>query len=202
MNYKSYEEYTKTNKDVFDKHVAIRHALPTGKNDCIVEFKDPETTDGAMVFIYCKGYLTIQGDYGNGSFTWYNPRNTLEWVANTGFDYFMEKIRSGECSGNGLGLMQDYDQDLCIESVKKYLKEYECEVNEDEQCPHTGWIAHTDSYFEWIAYLNDKGNEVFGDDWYECAPYFGVKTAKRAYLWKYGLQCAIKSLKAEFGEIK
>lgn len=195
MRYEDFDEYVENNKNTFDYHIAKHTKLPTGENDCIVEFKDPKTTDGAMVFIYCKGYLTIQGDYGNGSFTWHNPRNTLEWMANTRFDYFMTKMHSGECSGNGLGLMQDYDQDLCIESVKRYLKEYECEVDEDEQCPHTGWIAHTDSYFKWVAYLNDKGNEVFGDDWYECAPYFGVRTAKRAYLWKYGLQCAVEYLK-------
>ena len=117
----------------------------------------------------------------------------LQIFQNSGF-----QIRGGPINNEPYFVAKDICEALGYSNTSKSISDH---TDEDEQCPHTGWIAHTNSYSEWIAYLNDKGNKVFGNDWYECAPYFGVKTAKRAYLWKYGLQCAVEYLK-ENGEKK
>ena len=194
--YKNFEDYVNKRKDIFDKHIAKLTKIPSGENDCIVEFKNPATSDGAMVFIYCKGYLTIQGDYGNGSFTWHNPKNTLAWIADTDFCYFMSKLCSGE-AGEAMGLMKDFDSDLCIEQVEAYIEEYEIEVGEYEACEHTGWKAHTGCQTEWLAYLISNGEKAFGDDYWESLPSFGEHIKVIAYIWKYGLMKAVEFLETE-----
>ena len=52
MRYEDFDKYVENNKNTFDYHIAKHTKLPTGENDCIVEFKDPKTTDGAMVFMF------------------------------------------------------------------------------------------------------------------------------------------------------
>lgn len=184
-SYKDFEDFVKRNKDLFDKHVAKVTKVDTGENDCIVEFKDPETNNGAMVFTYIKGYLSIQGDYGCGSFTWYNSRNTLEWMSNTGFCYFMSKLTSGE-SSEGSKLMREHDQDHCIASVEEYIKDYELEMPDDD------WKEHTEDYYEWVSWLRENGEEYFGDDHYEWSYEAGITYRTRAYFWKYGLIKAVE----------
>ena len=191
--FEDFEDFVSKNKNLFDNHVAKITKIDTGENDCIIEFKRPDTSNGAMVILYIKGYLTFQGDYGNGSFTWYNPKNTLAWMANTGFDYFMDKLCSGE-TGDAIGLMKDFDTDLCIEQAEAYIKEYGIEVSEDEACKYSGWKASTGSQAEWLAFLRKSGEEAFGNDWWEVVPNFGVHIKERAYIWKYGLIKAVEFL--------
>lgn len=188
--YKNFEDFVRKNNNLFDKHVAKITKIDTGENDCIVEFKRPDTSDGAMVILYIKGYLTFQGDYGNGSFTWYNPRNTLGWMADTGFGYFMSKIQSCEDGISGV-IMTEYDQDYCIKTIKNYIKEYELDVPDDD------WEDATEDYFEWVYFLRQNGEEYFGQDHYEWTYRAGITVKTRAYIWKYALIKAVEFLNIE-----
>lgn len=184
--YKTYEDFVSKNKGLFIHHVAEYTKIPTGEHDCIIHFKDPSTSNGHMIFTYVGGYLNINGDYGDGSFTWYNPKNTLRWMANANFDYFMGKIQSG-IHYEATGLMKDFNEDLCHEEVKNIIKENELDID-------NSWKSHTNSYNEWISYLMDNGSSDFGDEWYEWAPNCGVHTHVRAFIWKYGFQSAVNKL--------
>lgn len=185
--YKDFEDFVERKKGLFDKHIAKLIKVDTGENDCIVEFSDPNTSNGWMVFTYIKGYLSINGDYGSGSFTWYNPRNTFEWMAETGFCYFMSKITAGE-SAEGSKLMREYDSECCIATIEEHIKDYELEMDDED------WKDHTEDYFEWVSWLRENGEEYFGLDYWEFAYDAGITYRTRAYIWKYGLMKASEYL--------
>lgn len=188
--YKDYEGFVEINNTLFDKHVAKFTKVDIGDHDCIVEFRNPETSNGAMVITYIKGYLAFQGDYGDGSFTWYNSKNSLEWMANIGFDYFMSKIQSGKCYA-GTDLMMDHDGDRCIEDVEAYFRDNEIEAPDDM------WKENVYDYNEWIMWVRDNGDEYFGDDYYEWAYNAGRCYNQRAYLWKYALVKVVEYLEKQ-----
>jgi hypothetical protein len=112
-NFSNLEQWIKykNNKEIFDNHIATMTKLPTGKNDVYIHFEREDTSNGWMDFIYCNGYLTIQGDYGNASFCWYNKRNTIEVLAGFAhnFGYFLSKLLSSERNDIGGTLLQEYD---------------------------------------------------------------------------------------------
>lgn len=182
----SFINQTAWHRTMFDNHIAERVDLHTGSNDCYIKFKDPETSNGAMEFIYIGGYLTIQGDYGNSSYTWYNPNNTIETVAGfaSNFDYFLSKLQSTD----GKDGLYEWNQDECINTVNRHIEEYEVELtykNED-------WENHTDSHCEWINFLYFYGDTLHDDDYslYDA----GNIVRTRYYIHAYGLIKAMEYL--------
>lgn len=196
--YKDLEDFIEKNKDMFDKHVATVIKLPTGENDMYVKWKDPATSNGAMAFIYVDGYLTIQGDYGNSSFTWYNAKNTFSDMArfSHSFGYFMSKCQSGERSDIPNSYFKEWDSDECVQNVKQYIKDYELEIDEDSR-----WESYTESFYTWIDYChNHASSDGFGDDAYEMIEN-GVITAQRAYIHAYALQCCNEAINQEVTDV-
>lgn len=183
---KSLEEFIEQNKDMFEDHVATVTKLPTGSQDIYIKWKDPKTSNGAMEFVYVGGYLTIQGDYGNASFTWYNSKNTLDDMArfSKSFGYFMSKCSSAERSEIPNSYLNDWDGDQCVENVKQWINDYELEVDDDSR-----WESYTESYWQWVDYCcNRADSDGFGDEAYELID-LGVVYKDRAYLFAYALQC-------------
>lgn len=190
--YKDFDGFIEHNKDMFDKHIATVTKFPTGENDLCVRWKDPSTSNGAMMFIYVGGYLTIQGDYGNSSFTWYNSKNTFDDMArfSKSFGYFMSKCQSSERSEIPNSHFKEWDSDECIENVRQWISDYELEVDEDSR-----WESYTESYWTWIDYCqNSARDDGFGDEAYELIE-LGVITSVRAYIHAYALQCCNEAMK-------
>ena len=193
------KNFIEDNKDIFDKHVVKKIDLPTGgEHDCYISFRDPATCNGAMEFIYIGGYLTIQGDYGNASFTWYNPRNSIEVMAGfaENFGYFMSKTSSAERSSIPNTYFTDWDGDLCVDTIRKELKDLE-EHGYTFENSDNDWEDCTESFFEWIAFLQENGSKYFGDDWCEFAPKAGYKIENRAYCLVYGFIKAVEALQTK-----
>lgn len=184
------EKFIKTNKDLFEKHVVKKIDLPTGgEHDCYISFRDPDTSNGAMEFIYIGGYLTIQGDYGNASFTWYNPKNSIETMATfaNNFGYFWGKKQSAQqCALPGASL-KDWDSAECFNTVKNYIKEYEIDVPDDN------WEGKVENWLDWFSFLNKYGEEYFGDEYYDLFE-SGYRVMSRAYVLTYGFIEAVKAL--------
>lgn len=184
------KKFIEENKDMFDKHVVKKIDLPTGgAHDCYISFRDPATSNGAMEFIYIGGYLTIQGDYGNASFTWYNPRNSIEVMAGfaENFGYFWGKQQSAQrCSLPNVSLME-WDSAECFNTVKNYIREYEIEV------PDCDWEDKVESWLDWFSFLNRYGDDYFGDEYYDLFE-AGYKVVDRAYILTYGFIKAVEAL--------
>jgi len=184
------------NKHIFDKHIATRTNLPTGKNDCCIHFEDPETSNGWMDFIYCNGVLTIQGDYGNCSLCWYNKTNSIEVLANFAWNmgYFLSKLESAERCEIPNRYALEFNQDACIEQVEKDFEDSEKTINEE----FDAWEYHTEDYHSWIAFCREDGEKFFQDqDAWEYMYNYGQVNTQRAYLWCYGLIKAIEYMEKE-----
>jgi hypothetical protein len=184
------ENYLKRNKwalTTFDKHVATRIDLPTGKTDCYIKFKDPKTSNGAMEFIYVGGYLTIQGDYGNSSYTWYNPSNTIELLANfaKSIEYFFSKNSSFERDG-----MMEWCQDTCIETVNEWIKDHEIKIEYNIK----NWMSHTENECEWYSFMSSCGCQEGFSDGEGVLFRAGYKIKDRAYLHGLGFIKAVEYL--------
>ena len=195
-DYKDLEEWIEDgNSDVFDKHIATRIDLPTGKNDCYIHFENPEDSNGWMDFIYCNGTLTIQGDYGNCSLCWHNKNNHIEALAGfaSNMGYFLSKLESAERSSIPHRYMLEFDQDLCIKEVHQHFIENEQEIDEEE---FENWEWHTESHHTWVNFIMNNGEKFFNGD-YDFSEYgydFGQYLHGRTYLWCYGLIKAIEFL--------
>lgn len=196
--YKSLEDFIEKNKDLFAKHVGTYTKIPTGKWDAIIRWKDPKTNNGHMTITYINGYLSITGDYGNASWTWYNPKNTIEWMASRNTGYFMEKCKSAEIGDNGRWMMI-YDQNECIETVEKYIDEYELEIPEPEYS-FEDWRKHTSDKHEWHQFLREEGNKIFGDDHCEWTYDAGNILHPRVYVWQFALRSMVAWFKEKYGE--
>lgn len=191
-----------SNEKVFDDHIAKSIKLPTGENDVFIHFQSPKTSNGWMNFIYCNGVLSIQGDYGNASFCWYNKRNTIEVLAGFAhnFHYFLSKLVSSEGNDIGGTLLQEYDSDECIKDVENYFKENDLTILEDWE---DDWQSNTSDHIEWITFCRENGAEFFQDeDYWEYAYSFGRYTVDRAYLYAYGLIKAVEYLENDNKENK
>lgn len=191
-NYKDLQEFIDRNKDMFDKHIATVTKLPTGENDLYVKWREPTTSNGAMEFIYVGGYLTIQGDYGNSSFTWYNSKNTFDDMArfSKSFGYFLSKCSSSERQTIPHSYFGEWDSEECVRNVKQWISDYELEVDE-----HSYWEDYTESYWQWVNYcVNDATSDGFGDEAYELIE-LGIVIEQRAYVYAYALQCCNEFIK-------
>lgn len=191
-SYKDLQEFIERNKDMFDKHIATVTKLPTGENDLYIKYRDPTTSNGAMEFIYIGGYLTIQGDYGNSSFTWYNSKNTFDDMArfSKSFGYFLSKCSSSERSTIPYRYFGEWDSEECAKNVRQWISDYELEVDE-----HSYWENNTESYWQWVNYCaNDATDDGFGDEAYELIE-LGVVIDQRAYVHAYALQCCNEFIK-------
>jgi hypothetical protein len=185
----SFINQTAWHRTMFDNHIAERIDLPTGANDCYIKFKDKATSNGAMDFIYINGYLTIQGDYGNSSYSWFNRNNTIEVLAGfaSNIGYFLEKIQSTD----GRDGLYEWSQDRCIDTVQNFIDEYDVELT----ARNDDWENHTESHCEWINFMYKYGDTLNDDDYslYDAGNF--VRT--RFYIHAYGLIKAMEYLKGE-----
>lgn len=195
-HYNSLDDFISDYKTMFDKHIATKTMLQN--NDCILTFTEPNTKQRHITFVYIDGYLHIQGDFGCASFTWHNPRNTIEQLASfaNGIGYFLSKMESGGRSVTPSSLMKEWDSDICISQVLEYFKEHEIEIEDWEE--YYDWKQYTESFSDWTVFLNENGANFFqDDDYYEYAYDFGVTTNIKCFIWAYGLIKAVKFLEKE-----
>lgn len=191
--YNGLKDFLIENKNMFDSHIAIKTMLDNN-NDCIIRFAKPDTKEQIITFVYIDGYLHVQGDYGCASFSWYNPRNTIEKLAefagNEG--YFLSKMLSSGKSVAPSSMMKEWDADICIDMVLEHFKENEIEVGNN----FDNWRKHTESFSDWAVFLNKNGADFFDDDdYYEYAYDFGLATNTKCFIWLYGLIKATDFLK-------
>lgn len=189
--YKDFQDFIEKKETTFDEHIATKIPLTTGgPHDCYIRFSKPNTSNGALEFIYINGYLTIQGDYGNASFTWNNPNNSIEKLAEfaKNFNYFTEKTQSAANTDIPNKFFAYWDSDTCIKNIKEHLSEY------DITLPDNKWESATEGYMQWIAFLQEHGYTYFGDEWYDFFPSAGCQVSPHVYFMIYGFIKAVEAL--------
>jgi len=184
--YKDFDEFKAENSDVFKNHKAFFTGLEVG-NDCIIVFENPRCSEGAMKFVYVDGVLTVQGDYGNASYNWHNPKNhILAYGTFNSFGYILSKLEAVQREG-----IKDFDVDLFHIEFKEFISDKkECGyLDDDFDCE----VPHVEGQCGVVQYMNDN-YDAFGGD-LELEDYeLGMFVTERPYLWWFGLQTALKLL--------
>lgn len=188
--YKSFDDYKENNKEVFKEHKATFKKLDI-LNDCIITFERPDSSEGAMKFIYIDGVITVQGDFGYAVYNWHNPRNHI--LAYGGFNSFgyvlskLEAVNDNELYG--------WDYDFFTKEFNEFIKDrLECgyEIDKEHQEVPYGieGLHNVATHFQ--------NSDDYGEDLYESGAYtLGQYVNERPYLWWYGLQTALSILEKE-----
>lgn len=144
-----------------------------------VKFAKPGTNIDMLCFNTFYGYLTVIGDLGDAVYQW-GERITLDWVAGCSLDYVLGKCQASEVGRD----FHDWDASLCHEDLEKWaVQEFDEQDLErpEEELKEAGY-AIDDGIIGWQAYLYRYGHELFGSEFYEFAPKFGVRPHIRGVL--------------------
>lgn len=168
-----------TDLDVFKDHVAKYEKH--GDHLETLEWKNPSTTTMAIWYVRQYGTLMVFGDCYDAIYQWY-PNTSLKAISTYGEHYFLSKC---EASPHGRE-PKVFDREEIEKQMKAYFadgctyKKPMCKKGECECCDerrkeevlfteHSGWYALSDE-FEWVTWLRECGDDVFGPDWWESVP--------------------------------
>lgn len=185
----SLEDFKENYPNMFKDHIAtIKYS---NGNDCIIDFKVPETNICAMKFIYIDGVLNINGDYGYAVFNWYNKKNhILSYLNFKDIGYIMEKcVSSLDSDING------FDVDLFHSDFESFIEDRK---EDGSISPNDQYhVPYCETHSDVINYF--KETDEYGDDLYETGAFnLGTYLKERPYIWWYGLHTAIKQLESQF----
>ena len=158
-------------KTWFKNHEVLEHSTLEDENGNKVErlvWGQKGTNIFRMVFLRLGGRLFVCGDAGEAAFGWHSSIGTLENMAHTSLDYFAGKCQASE---EGRSFREWDDEQLMID-VKAMLTSEEREdygyKTWEEFCELGGRSAINEDRHVWRQWLYDNGDDVFGQEWYEC----------------------------------
>lgn len=172
--------------DVFKNHVATYEK----HNDHLetLRWRNPKCSQYAIWYVRQYGVLMVFGDCYEATYMWsWDGKVTLEWIATLDLGYFLSKCRASP-HGREAKFFSSHELE---ENLKEYFAESctrnqpQCPEGECEDCDrrrkeeklfgetggalHGGWDCTGDE-FEWVEWLREYGDDVFGQDWWESVP--------------------------------
>lgn len=142
-------DYEKT----FSDFKVVETRLPTGPYDVYYEFKDPETSNGAMGITFIQGYLHIQGDYGSSQYTWHNNKLTIHDFARfaKSEEYFFSKCELSKYQ------MTKWSSDIVIDMINNNGAE------DFEGLDIIEVLQHNENDYDWATFCYDNNLEDYVD---------------------------------------
>jgi len=182
MTYK-YIDPTEEHQERFKDHVMSK--LPGDW----YRFAKPGTGIDSLNFQFFRGYWIVVGDLGDAVYQW-KQEVTAEWIAGCNLDYVL-----GKCQASEVGYrFKEWDPQLCLEDMEKWAKEDCDDKDKAEYHVRDAKFAIEDGEVAWQAYVYDNGCEVFGDEFYEFAPNFGVRPHIRGILHLAALKVMVRKM--------
>ena len=186
----SLQEFRELNKDMFKEHIATYKKLENG-NDCIIDFRKPNTKEEWFRFIYIDGVLNINSDYGYAVFNWHNRNNhILAYLKFKDIGYIMSK-----CVASHDDDIKGFNIDYFHEEFENFIQERKEEgyISEDEEFS----VPYCEDENDVINHFKNCG-DIYGDDIWESGAFrFGTFLNIRPFIWWYGLHTAIEQLNAK-----
>lgn len=190
----------------FPDHVATRFEVEGGEG---LRWAKPDTVIFSVVYVRLGGTLMVSGDIGSAVYRWHPKGCTLRWIAGCNLGYFESKCEASE-SGRDY---RDWDSELCRLRAEGHLRD---DWEDDERSrgddgrfradkplatlrERWEWPACTDSRQEWVAFLGDVGDEIFGCDHWEFTPGLGDVISQRCHGHLYGLKMACEQMELAEG---
>jgi hypothetical protein len=178
----------------FEQHTATYHAADVGsvKVERLTWKRTGSSFDRIDYVCIGGATLCVYGDHGEAV---YNAgARDLAWWAGCNLDYFARKCQASEF-GRGFKDWEEDEAKARFEEEVARMKEEGATFDEErEELVTSGSGAIEDGREEWHAWMREHGHELFGDDWWEFVPNFGVGVALRCESQLIGLQMAIAAL--------
>lgn len=194
-------------RDVFKDHVATYEAY--GDHLETLQWKKPGDSTYAIWFVRQHGCLMVFGDCYEATYLWnWQPGFGMRWIGGCNLGYFVSKCRASQ---HGME-PEVWDGHVLEANLKEYFadgctyKQPMCSEGECECCDqrrkeaalfeeHGGW-RHTDDEYDWVWWLRENGDAVFGFDWWEGVPN-GRRLDPSVKLHLEGLKAALAQLEAK-----
>ena len=115
--------------------------------------------------------LMVTGDIGAAVYCWSSPV-TFHWLAGLNLGYFAEKCMASEVGRSFV----EWDERIAKVYLDWQIKNDFEEIQDSYAEKATKWMEdlqnanpwrYIHSQYEWSEWLNDFGNEFFGDEYYE-----------------------------------
>lgn len=168
------------------KHVATRSV-----SGLRITYGEPGTSIYRQHFRIDSCWLLTYGDLGEAVYQWSSVL-TWEFLAGCAFEYFESKCQASHVGRSPRG----WNARVAETRLR------ECFAGTDEYGIRKSWADYEDQDLDrahdtrdgWLRWLEDNGQEWFGDGWWEWAPEIGkVHDVQIVYQWKM-LQLALASL--------
>ncbi len=136
--------------------------------------------------------LCVAGDLGEAVYN--TGANSLEWWARCDLSYFASKCYASE-TGRGY---KEWDE----REARSRLESSIADMRENGETFESGDVddafrAIDGGRGEWDSWMREDASRVFGDDWWDFVPSFGVIIAPRCAAHLLGLKMALASLATE-----
>lgn len=205
-----------TEKGFAEHEVSVRVLEQEGFQPMtVVEWRKPGDSCYAMRFIIHCGFLYVAGDLGEATYRWYGPDIGLAFFKNIGFDYFLGKCQASEYGSQTE--MAQFDRDTLAldiaeerEEAEKDLADALAELREtgecDEDCQglderlaafnelaEVMSFSDINSKHDWWHFLDENDDlvaGVFGGDWWEYVPGYGLVPPIRQIMHWVGIKMA------------
>ncbi len=140
--------------------------------------------------------LFVAGDIGEAVYL--AGAKDLAWWARCHVDYFAGKC---EASEHGKGY-KSWDDDEAMQRLDEELKRMADERDElyDEDNAEGARMAIREGRGEWESWMRTNASDLFGDEWWDFVPNFGVTVDSRCVGHLVGLKLAIAQLAAAKAE--
>jgi hypothetical protein len=181
-------------REYFPKHHAEYHEAKLGR--ARVErlvWRNPESSINRIDYLCDGPRLFVAGDLGEGVYL--AGANDLAWWAACDLSYFASKCMASEY-GRGY---ESWNAEVATARVREEVRRRCEEENETvaAELVDDCLTAIANGRGEWDGWMRNSASELFGDEWWDYVPNFGVVVDQRCRLHLLGLKTAIAQVDAE-----
>jgi hypothetical protein len=177
----------------FAKHEAAYSRADVG--GAVIEhlvWRQPGTSINRIDYVCLNGArLLVSGDLGDAIYT--TGAHDLSWWTRCDLHYFAGKCAASE-HGRGYRTWDD-------DAARRRLREEVARIQEDGEDVDAQLVSDADAailagHGEWETWMRESAEALFGDDWWEFVPNFGVRPDQRCALHLIGLKAAMTQVAA------
>lgn len=177
--------------EYFAKHQATYTRADVG-GVCVerLVWQAPRTNINRVDYLCDGGRLFVTGDLGDAIYT--TGAHDLAWWTRCDLYYFAKKCDASE---HGRGY-KTWDDDDC----RAELREWVAQSRADDETVDDDLVSDADAAIlagrhDWIEWQREHGADLFGDEWWDFVPNWGVRPDQRCALHLVGLKAAMAQLR-------
>lgn len=154
-------------------------------------WREPGTSINRVDYLCDGGRLFVAGDLGDAIYI--TGAHDLAWWTRCDLSYFASKCDASEY-GRGY---KTWDDAECRARVNGQVEQMRADGETvDADRVYAALYAIGDGRDAWTEWMRGEASDLFGDDWWDFVPNFGVRPDQRCALHLAGLKAAMTQLRA------